>query len=60
MSIISFIDSDGVMRWGIRHVMEMPISSTVGLLEMAKLEMIAQCSGAVTNLSIESDGDDGN
>lgn len=50
--VLSWIDPNGLdQRWMMKNLTDLPVSQIVGLLEMSKLEAIARCAGAVTNLS---------
>lgn len=52
MSIVSFVDSDGVNSWRFVHSIEVPASQAVGLLHMASVELMAQTPNAITRLSL--------
>lgn len=57
MSIISFVDPDGVNCWRFTHKIDVPASQAVGLLHMASVELMAQTPNAITRLSAGPDDD---
>lgn len=47
MAVVSYTDPDGERRWFLAHELDLPVSWCVGLLELAKLQVIHRTPGAV-------------
>ena len=59
IAVCSWIDPvTGAEHWLSYALADIPISQTVGLLEMAKLDLLATTPGAVTSLSQPREEDD--
>lgn len=49
LSIVSFADPEtGELQWKLFMDVDAPISTCVGLLELAKIEAVARCDGVIT------------
>lgn len=51
--VIAFSDENGQSRWGLHYKANLSVSMAVGIIELAKLELIARTPGAITHLSSE-------
>lgn len=46
ITVLTYLDEDGDQQFTVYSQMNREVSSVIGLLEMAKLHMLARCDGA--------------
>lgn len=45
LAIVTWFDDDGRMKWRTYNQLDVPISNVLGLLELAKLDLLARTPG---------------
>lgn len=44
IAVAAWVEADGAMRWRCYNQLDLPISGCLGLLELAKLDLVNRCS----------------
>lgn len=60
VTVVSFIPpgSDGALAWRVHNDIDAPLTSALGLLELAKLDLVARSNSGLP-FSYQKDDDDG-